>query len=78
MNLRPAPFCLNERTVKALLEGSETHESLMGVAVVPVLRLQLVNMPRRSEDPRLARGNDNGGAVADDSSSECGKPGEQP
>lgn len=27
---------------------------------VPVLPIQLVNMPRRSEDPRLSRGNDNG------------------
>lgn len=59
MNVRPAPFCLNERSVSALLEGSQSNLSLSGVTVVPVLKLRLVNMPRRSEDPRLARGNDN-------------------
>lgn len=59
MNVKPAPFALNERTVSALLEGRESNLSLSGVAVVPVLKLRLVNAPRRSEDPRLARGNDN-------------------
>lgn len=27
---------------------------------LPIMPVKLVNMPRRSEDPRLARGNDNG------------------
>lgn len=65
MNVRPAPFALNERTVSALLEGGESNLSMSGVAVVPVLSLRLVNMPRRSEDPRLARGNDNCGEHSD-------------
>jgi hypothetical protein len=30
------------------------------IVQLPVLPTKLVNMPRRSEDPRLARGNDNG------------------
>lgn len=59
MNVKPAPFVLNERTVSALLGGGESNLSMSGVAVVPVLKLRLVNVPRRSEDPRLARGNDN-------------------
>lgn len=65
MNVRPAPFALNERTVSALLEDGESNLGLSGVAVVPVLKLRLVNVPRRSEDPRLARGNDNGAAWPD-------------
>lgn len=34
-----------------------------GVALVPVVSMKLVDRPRRSEDPRLARANDNGGAL---------------
>lgn len=34
-----------------------------GVAHVPVLPVRLVDRPRRSEDPRLARANDDGGAL---------------
>ncbi|MDE1917636.1 MAG: hypothetical protein KGJ57_18345 [Sphingomonadales bacterium] len=30
------------------------------VVHVPILPIKLVNMPRRSEDPRLARANDDG------------------
>lgn len=55
MNLRPAPFMLNESTVSGLLGGPEKA----GIALIPVLPLRLVDRPRRSEDPRLARGNDN-------------------
>lgn len=58
MNLRPAPFMLNESTVSALLGGSQQA----GIVHVPVLPLRLVDRPRRSEDPRLARANDDGGA----------------
>lgn len=32
------------------------------IITLPVLPIKLVNIPRRSEDPRLARGNDNGDA----------------
>lgn len=56
MSLRPAPFFLTEGTVAALIDGREGAR-LVNVPIVP---LRLVNMPRRSEDPRLARGNDNG------------------
>lgn len=58
MNLRPAPFMLNESTVSTLLGGSQQA----GIVQVPVLPLRLVDRPRRSEDPRLARANDDGGA----------------
>lgn len=34
-----------------------------GVALVPVLPVKLVDVSRRSEDPRLAMANDNGGAL---------------
>lgn len=30
------------------------------IVTLPILPVKLVNMPRRSEDPRLACGNDNG------------------
>lgn len=59
MNLRPAPFALNESTVSGLLGGPEKT----GIALIPVLPLRLVDRPRRSEDPRLARANDDGGAL---------------
>jgi hypothetical protein len=59
MNLRPAPFALNESTVSGLLGG---HEKT-GIVLIPVLALRLVDRPRRSEDPRLARANDDGGAL---------------
>ena len=48
MNVRPALLGRGERA---------------GIVAVPVLRLKLVNVPRRSEDPRLARGNDNPGGA---------------
>jgi hypothetical protein len=40
------------------------HEVLRrhGVALVPVLPVRLVDLPRRSEDPRLACANDKGEA----------------
>ncbi|WP_225205356.1 hypothetical protein [Novosphingobium huizhouense] len=56
MNLRPAPFMLNESTVRALL----TDQHGAGVVRVPVVSMRLVDRPRRSEDPRLARANDDG------------------
>jgi len=54
MNLLPAPFALNEATVSGLIEG----RAAPGIALIPVLPLRLVDRPRRSEDPRLARAND--------------------
>lgn len=59
MNLRPAPFALNESSVSGLLGGSQKA----GIVMVPVLPLRLVDRRRRSEDPRLAQANDDGGAL---------------
>lgn len=59
MNLRPAPFMLNEATVAAIIAGTAGP----GVALVPVVSMRLVDRPRRSENPRLARANDNGDAL---------------
>ena len=56
MNLRPAPFALTPRAVAALIGDAP------GMGTVPVLPVRLVDRPRRSEDPRLARANDDGGA----------------
>lgn len=55
MNLRPAPFALTPRLVAALI-GDDTS----GTGTVPILPVRLVDRPRRSEDPRLARANDEG------------------
>ena len=57
MNLRPAPFALTPATVAALIGDAP------GTGTVPVLQVRLVDRPRRSEDPRLARANDDGGAL---------------
>lgn len=57
MNLRPAPFALAPATVAALIGDTP------GTGTVPVLPVRLVDRPRRSEDPRLARANDDGGAL---------------
>jgi hypothetical protein len=64
MNVKPAPFMLNESSVRellgsALLGGSQKA----GIVSIPVMPLRLVDRPRRSEDPRLARANDDGGAL---------------
>lgn len=45
-NVKPAPFFLNEKTVKDLLDRPVEVED------------KLVDRPRRSEDPRLAKAND--------------------
>lgn len=49
---------------EALMALAEGRESLLSADTteVPILPIKLVNMPRRSEDPRLSRGNDNPGA----------------
>ena len=54
-NLRPAPFALNEASIPGLIEG----RTAPGIAMIPLQPLRLVDRPRRSEDPRLARANDN-------------------
>ena len=56
MNLRPAPFALTPRAVARLI-GDDTSGTGT-VPVLPVLPVRLVDRPRRSEDPRLARAND--------------------
>lgn len=59
MNLRPAPAWLSARLVGAVLDGTGAP----GLAFVPVVSIKLVDRPRQSEDPRLARANDNGGTL---------------
>lgn len=54
MNVKPAPFALTPATVAALV-GDRVGPR---VVHVPVVSITLVDRPRRSEDPRLARAND--------------------
>ncbi len=58
MNVKPAPFALTPATVAALV-GDRAGPR---VVHVPVVSIKLVDRPRRSEDPRLARANDGGEA----------------
>lgn len=58
MNLRPAPFALTPLAVARLI-----GDAASGTDTIPVLPVRLVDRPRRSEDPRLARANDDGGAL---------------
>lgn len=59
MNVRPAPFMLHESAVSGILGGSQRA----GIVSIPVLPIRLIDRPRRSEDPRLARANDEGSAL---------------
>lgn len=56
MNLKPAPFDLTESVVSMAL-GDRPGLSTR-VVHVPVLPTKLVDRPRRSEEPRLAKAND--------------------
>lgn len=58
-NLRPAPFALTPQTVSQLI--GEDALATVKMVHVPLLPIKLVNMPRRSEDPRLAKANDDAG-----------------
>lgn len=55
-NLRPASFHLTPDVVEAVL--SLADRARPRVLHVPMLPVKLVDRPRRSEDPRLARAND--------------------
>lgn len=60
--------CLSEDGqvwIAAIVKLAQERERGVGADVItlPVLPIRLVNVPRRSEDPRLARGNDNPGPV---------------
>jgi hypothetical protein len=55
-NLRPAPFSITPEIVRGAL-GLAARSSRRLVAV-PVEPIKLVDRPRRSEDPRLAKAND--------------------
>lgn len=57
-NVKPAPFGITAAT-RAL--GGEKVGRCAGVVQVPLLPIRLVDQPRRSDDPRLSRANDNGG-----------------
>lgn len=55
-NLKPAPFELTDSLV-AIALGDKPPLSTR-VVHLPVLPIRLVDLPRRSENPRLARAND--------------------
>jgi hypothetical protein len=59
VNLRPAPFALTDGMAGIVL--GEKPALSARVVHVPVLPIKLVYRPRRSEDPRLAKANDDGG-----------------
>lgn len=59
MSVRPAPFFLTGPVVAAVLDRRDGAR-LVNVRVVPIA---LVDRPRRSEDPQLARANDDGDAL---------------
>ena len=63
MNVKPAPFALMPATVAALVGDRAGPNADRRVVHVPVVSLKLVDRPRRSEDPRLARANDVGEAL---------------
>lgn len=56
--------CLNDDGkvwIAAIVKVAQDRARGIGADIIelPVLPIQLVNVPRRSEDPRLGRGNDN-------------------
>lgn len=55
-NLRGAPLFLRPSVVRGLVEGVDAIRK--GLVQVPVAPIKLVDVPRRSEDPRLAKAND--------------------
>lgn len=55
MNVRPAPFHLTPATIEQLLDGARPASRVIRV---PLLPIKLVDRPRRSADPRLAKAND--------------------
>lgn len=55
-NMRGAPLFLRPSVVLGLVEGVEAIRK--GLVQVPVAPIKLVDVPRRSEDPRLAKAND--------------------
>lgn len=55
-NLRNPPLFLRASVVRGLI--GDVHTLAKGFAQVPVLPVKLVDRPRRSEDPRLAKAND--------------------
>ncbi len=59
MNLKPAPFSMTPARVAALLG----EHSGADVRYLPIASIALVDQPCRSEDPRLAKENDDGGVV---------------
>lgn len=55
-NLRGAPLFLRPSVVRGLVEGVDAIRK--GLVQVPIAPIKLVDRPRRSEDPRLAKAND--------------------
>lgn len=60
-NVRPAPFSITPAIVRGVL-GLASRPS-PAVVNVPIAPFKLVDRPRRSEDPRLARANDDASPV---------------
>ena len=56
-NLRAAPLFLRASVVRQLV--GDVHAISKAIVEVPVVPIKLVDRPRRSEDPRLAKANDN-------------------
>ena len=56
--LKPAPFALTPALVAKLVGDRPAYGK--GIAHLPVLPIALVDRPRRSEDPRLSKANDDG------------------
>lgn len=60
-NVKPAPLFLRPSVVRAMVDDlAAIRQAITAKAVVnvPILPIELVDRPRRSEDPRLAKAND--------------------
>lgn len=57
-NIRPAPFALTEGMVRDIVEDVLGSMARRGLIELPLVQMKLVDQPRRSEDPRLAKAND--------------------
>jgi len=61
-NLRPAPFSITPSVVARVIALTDRPAPpAPRVVQVPILPVKLVDRPRRSEDPRLAKANDDSG-----------------
>lgn len=56
MNVKPGPFRLTPGVVGMVLGDAANPRG--GITEIPIAELALVDRPRRSDDPRLAKAND--------------------